>query len=188
MFVAVIVVFAAVTGSLFLGRGSAQSAGTPRPDLSIGEQGPGPSLPAGSATWTPKRDPNGYSVTHNLPLTDSRVADFADFPLLLPTFLPAGSKMDHVTIVWDPQTGKRLVQIAIEGKHSGILTEQRIQERNEAYPEGIFITSETQPNGSVSRDLRSNVDGVGVSMAWSLSMNDEDIIKCFQSLKVPAKS
>ncbi|MBW3625525.1 MAG: hypothetical protein KY468_19180, partial [Armatimonadetes bacterium] len=153
------------------------------PELRIGEQGPGPLLPARSARWTPTHDPDGYTVTRNLPVTDSRISQFTDFPLLIPSYLPKGSRIDGVTIIWDPQTDKRVVQVSIGGKYNGILTERRIRRRRDDYPDGILIQSEAQPNGTIYRNLQSNVDGVGVSMAWNPALSDEEIIKSFQSLK-----
>ena len=181
-----VIALSALAGTVYMGK-TASKVPFNRPELRIGEQAPGPSLPSGSATWSPKRDKDGYTVTSTLPAYDSRVAQFADFPLLLPGHLPEGTKLGSATLIWDPSTEKRVLQIAIQGKYSGLMSLQRIRDRNDEYPDGILIRTETQTNGTVYRNLLSNVDGIAVSMAWNPALSDEAIIQSFQSLKPQPK-
>jgi hypothetical protein len=186
MIIAGVAAVSALAGSYYVGQTAPRNMDS-RQEIRIGDQTPGPLIPSGSASWTPQRDPDGYTVTATLPLEDSRLPQFADFPLHLPEYLPTGSTLGPATVIWDPSTEKRIVQIPIQGKHSGMLSQQRVREHTEDYPDGMVIRTVKLNSGQVYRNLRSNVNGVGVSMAWNLALPDEQIIQSFQSLKAREK-
>ena len=179
---AAVVAVGALAGSSYMGRAKSDAASS-QSEVRIGEQSPGPAIPATPPTWSPRRDRDGFTVNRDLPVRDSRVIGFADFPVLLPSYLPRGAKLSSATILWDPVSDKRTLQIAVQGRFNGIITEQRMRDRDENYPDGMLLRTEKQQNGNVYRNLLSNVDGVGVSMAWETNLSDEEIIKVFQSLR-----
>jgi hypothetical protein len=169
-------------GTFLIGWGATPSRGVVRPEKRIGDQTPGDPAPFRAAAWTPKRDKNGSSVTMNLLPDDPRIDQFADFPVHYPTFLPDGSYIEKVILYWNPETGKRLVQISIVGTGSALISQYRLQRRDPDYPKGIVLTSINQTNGTTCRKLQSNVQGIAVSMVWNPKNTDDEIIKTFKSL------
>ena len=170
-------------GTVVIDRSTTTESGPIRPERRIGDQSAGRLITRRTTDWTPARDPNGYAVSIKVPPTDSRIARFADFPVLMPAHLPEGYTIESVILSWDPGTGKRLIQIAVQGEHGGLITEQRLRKRDADYPVGIYLHSERQPDGNIIRVLQSNVNGVGISMAWSSLISDENLIEIYRSLK-----
>jgi hypothetical protein len=174
---------AAMLGTFLIGRGSSPKTGSVREDTRIGDQSLGMLIPEGKVIWTPKKNPNGTSETADLPPNDPRIQQFADFPVLIPSYLPKDCHVEKVTVTLDEETRKRLVQISIQGAANGLISEFRLKKKDPNYPKGLNLTTVRQPNGDSFRNLQSNVNGVGVSVACELALPDSEITKVYYSLK-----
>ncbi len=155
----------------------------PRPAVRVGETGPGALLIGYRATWTPQHANQTFGVSRTLPLFEPRLRRFADFPVLIPTTLPQGCRLGEAGIYWDPQTDHRMVQIPLQGAHSGMITERRLKRLDPMFPAGAWLTTEQPSPNAVYRRLQANAGGVAVTILSEMSLTDEELISMWRSLK-----
>jgi hypothetical protein len=173
-----------IVGTYALDRSSQLSVGTFRPERSIGD--PAPASPARkiSPSWTPSTTSRSVGVTMTLSPSDSRIARFADFPILIPRYLPKDVKISKTLLLWDPATGRRTLQFALQGGAVGMISERRLRRQDPAYPKGILLRTVRQADGNAFRSLQSGPRGVALSIACSLNVSDEDLVRMYNSLQV----
>jgi len=143
---------AAILGTFLIGRGSSPKTGSVRDDTRIGDQSLGMLISEGRVVWSPKKNPNGTSETADLPPNDPRIQQFADFPVLIPSYLPKDCHVEKVTVTLDEETQKRLVQISIQGAANGLISEFRLKKKDPNYPKGLNLTTVRQPKHEMGCD------------------------------------